>query len=117
MEDNKRPWGFYEVLEDMPGHKVKKIVVYPGQRLSLQRHQWRSEHWHVVRGIAIATVARDELHLEPGNSVDIPPRCSHRIANPHKEDDLVFIEIQEGTYFGEDDIERLQDDYGRLNSV
>jgi mannose-6-phosphate isomerase len=111
-EDNCRPWGFYEVLSDQPDHKVKRITVYSGKRLSLQRHQRRSEHWHIVTGNAIMTLDDREIPMQAGDSIDIPQDSLHRIANPGRVD-LVFIEIQRGDYFGEDDIERLEDDFGR----
>jgi len=110
--EDHRPWGFYEVLSDTPDHKVKRITVYPGRRLSLQRHFRRSEHWHVVRGEAIVTRDDEELRLDEGQSVGIPEGAWHRIKNPGEEN-LVFVEIQRGDYFGEDDIERAEDDYGR----
>lgn len=112
-QENMRPWGRYEVLSDRPDHKVKRITLHPGGRLSLQRHQHRSEHWHIVRGKAVAQAGDTELRLVAGDSVDIPRNTRHRIANAGKED-MVFIEVQQGEYFGEDDIERLEDDYGRV---
>ncbi|RLA81022.1 MAG: mannose-6-phosphate isomerase [Deltaproteobacteria bacterium] len=112
MEIGHRPWGYYEVLSDAPDHKVKRIVVRPGARLSLQRHRRRSEHWYIVKGRGVVTVDSREVELGPGESVDIPQGAAHRIANVGEED-LVFIEVQRGDYFGEDDIERLEDDYGR----
>jgi mannose-6-phosphate isomerase len=112
MEEDHRPWGYYEVLADEPGHKVKSIHVYPGKRLSLQRHQKRSEHWFVVRGEAVVTLDAAEIRLVAGKAVDIPRGSFHRIMNAGS-GDLTFIEVQTGDYFGEDDIERLEDDYGR----
>ena len=100
------------MLEDEPVHKVKRIVVRPGSRLSLQRHRRRSEHWHVVSGRAIVTRDGEDLPLAAGDSVDIATGVVHRVANPGPEL-LAFIEVQRGSYFGEDDIERLQDDFGR----
>jgi mannose-6-phosphate isomerase len=110
--DDERPWGGFSVLADEADHKVKRIVVLPGRRMSLQRHRRRSEHWHVVAGDAIATRDGDELDLGPGDSLDIPRGAAHRIAavGPGA---LIFIEVQRGEYFGEDDIERLEDDFGR----
>jgi len=112
-EIDHRPWGCYEVLKDEPFCKVKKITVKPLKRLSLQRHQRRSEHWFVVQGVA--TVARDDqvLEISAGQAVDIPRGAKHRAANTASADDLIFIEIQTGDYFGENDIERFEDDYGR----
>jgi mannose-6-phosphate isomerase len=110
--DDQRPWGFYRVLEEEPDHKVKRIVVWPGKRLSLQRHRRRSEHWYVVTGRAIVTLDGEELALAAGESVDIATGTAHRMMNPGP-DLLAFIEVQRGSYFGEDDIERLHDDFGR----
>ena len=111
-ETDHRPWGFYTVLADEPDYKVKQIVVYPGQRLSLQKHQKRAEHWYVVSGEGIVTLDGQRLNKKGGESVNIPSGSAHRIENPGTVD-LSFIEIQTGDYFGEDDIERLEDDYGR----
>ena len=111
--DDQRPWGFFRVLEDEPGHKVKRIVVLPGMRLSLQRHRRRSEHWHIVSGRAIVTRNERDRALVAGQSIDIACGVAHRVLNPGP-DPLAFIEVQRGTYFGEDDIERLEDDFGRL---
>ncbi len=115
QREDHRPWGFYQVLADQPDHKIKRIIVYPGKRLSLQRHQRRSEHWQIIKGKAIVTRDNQEIELHPGASIDIPRGAIHRIANPGQEN-LVFIEIQLGDYFGEDDIERIEDDYGRTTS-
>lgn len=108
-----RPWGFYTVLSDEPDHKVKRIVVYPDKRLSLQRHRHRSEHWHIINGKALFTLDDKQIPLKKGMSVDIPAGAAHRIKNTGMEN-LTFIEIQQGDYFGEDDIERLEDDFGRV---
>jgi len=113
-QEDHRPWGFYIVLSDEPDHKVKRILVYPGKRLSLQRHRRRSEHWHMVNGEALVTLNDKEIRLKKSESVDIPVGAAHRIKNTGLEN-LVFIEIQQGDYFGEDDIERLEDDFGRVN--
>lgn len=110
---DQRPWGFYHVLSDEPDHKVKRIVVYAGKRMSLQRHVHRSEHWHIITGNALVTLDNAEISLGTGMSIDILPGAAHRIEN-RGTDDLVFIEIQKGEYFGEDDIERLEDDFGRV---
>jgi mannose-6-phosphate isomerase len=111
--EEHRPWGFYEVLSDRPDHKVKRVTVYPRQRLSLQQHRHRSEHWFIVAGRAVATLSGEELKLEPGGSVDIEAGFTHRIMNAGS-DNLVFVEVQTGDNFSEDDIERLEDDYGRI---
>ncbi len=108
-----RPWGYYEVLCDEQKFKVKKIVVHAGKRLSLQRHQGRSEHWHIIEGKALVTVDNNIITLHSGASIDIPQRAVHRIENTGDQD-LTFIEIQRGDYFDEHDIERLEDDFGRI---
>jgi len=107
-----RPWGYYEILEDKEDHKVKRITVYPGKRLSLQRHQRRQEHWYFLSGEGIVTLDTVEVAVEAGKSVDINFSTVHRVSNTGS-DDLRFIEVQRGDYFGEDDIERLEDDFGR----
>jgi len=111
--EDHRPWGFYEILLDSPEHKVKRITVHPGQRLSLQRHQRRAEHWYVVEGEAAVTLDDGEIALSAGQAVDIPRGGWHRIRNSGSSK-MVFIEVQTGDYFGEDDIERKEDDYGRI---
>lgn len=108
----RRPWGSFTVLADDAGHKVKSIMVKPGHRLSLQRHKFRREHWFVVSGRAMVTLAGEEISLASGCAVDIGTGVIHRVENIEKRE-LVFIEIQLGDYLGEDDIERLEDDYGR----
>jgi len=111
-QHDERPWGAYWVLDDQPAFKVKRIHVCPGKRLSYQRHERRSEHWLVVSGRARVTLDGSEHELGPGDAIDIEAGQAHRMANPGP-DELVFIEVQRGTYFGEDDIERLDDDFGR----
>lgn len=113
LSEDHRPWGYYQVLSDQPDHKVKRIVVYPGQRLSLQRHRLRMEHWHIIQGSAVVTIHKEEIPVCAGQSVDIPQGAWHRIMNSGNEN-VVYIEVQRGDYFGEDDIERLEDDYGRV---
>ena len=107
-----RPWGYYEILEDKEDNKVKRITVYPGKRLSLQRHQRRQEHWYFISGEGIVTLDTVEVAVQAGKSVDINFSTVHRVSNTGS-DDLRFIEVQRGDYFGEDDIERLEDDFGR----
>ncbi len=111
--EDRRPWGYYVVLSDLPDHKVKRIVVWPGKRLSLQRHRLRSEHWTIIAGSPVVTVDGKDIHMRVGQSIDIPVGTEHRIYNPDQEP-VVFIEVQMGEYFGEDDIERFEDDFGRL---
>jgi len=111
-KEGSRPWGFYSILADKPDHKIKRIVVLPGARLSLQRHIRREEHWFIQSGQARITLAEELVELQANQSIDIP-RCGiHRIENIGTSD-LVFFEIQTGDYFGEDDIERLEDDFAR----
>jgi mannose-6-phosphate isomerase-like protein (cupin superfamily) len=112
MERGDRPWGFYLVLHEDAGYKVKQFLVRPGSRLSLQRHRHRAEHWQVVRGEAAVTRGKELIRLLPGGSLDIPLGALHRVENVGKEN-LVIIEVQMGEYLGEDDIERFEDDYGR----
>ncbi len=111
-EHDARPWGEYFVLEDTAGHKVKRIDVLAGQRLSYQKHAQRSEHWMIVRGRALVVLDGKEHHLQAGQTIDIPAGTAHRIGNPGP-DPMSFIEVQTGPYLGEDDIVRLQDDYKR----
>ena len=108
-----RPWGSYTVLEDAEDCKVKRLVVKPGQILSLQRHQHRSEHWTVVNGVAKVRVGDKETLLEANQSIWIPVNTLHRLENPGGTD-CHLIEVQTGSYFGEDDIERFEDVYGRV---
>jgi mannose-6-phosphate isomerase len=108
-----RPWGSYTVLDDQSTHKVKSITVTPGHRLSYQKHAPRAEHWFVVAGTATVTLDGEVLTIPRGQYVDIPCGAAHRMENKGK-DPLVFIEVQQGDYFGEDDIVRLEDDYGRV---
>lgn len=107
-----RPWGYYVILSDEIDHKVKRIAVKPGKRLSLQLHHKRSEHWYVLSGQAEVTLGEEIVSLKPGETVDIPVETAHRVFNPGGVV-LYFIEIQTGTYFGEDDIVRFEDDFGR----
>lgn len=111
----KRPWGEYRVLADTDTFKLKRIDVLPGQRLSYQRHEKRQEHWMVVEGAARVTLDGRDIDLVPGQAIDIPRGAWHRIACTSTVP-LVFIEVQTGSYFGEDDIERRSDDYGRVSS-
>jgi mannose-6-phosphate isomerase-like protein (cupin superfamily) len=112
QRENYRPWGHYDNLLERNDHKVKELIINPGERLSLQKHQRRAEHWTVVSGEALATIGAEEIYLKPGQSVDIPRGAVHRIMNPG-DIPLHIVEVQMGNYFGEDDIIRLQDDYDR----
>ncbi|WP_154224660.1 mannose-1-phosphate guanylyltransferase/mannose-6-phosphate isomerase [Marinicella rhabdoformis] len=109
-----RPWGSFTILEDEDDCKVKRLVVKPGQVLSLQLHHRRSEHWTVVSGTAKVRVGDDEFLLEENKSVYIPVETLHRLENP-TDTDIALIEVQCGDYFGEDDIERFEDIYGRMD--
>jgi mannose-6-phosphate isomerase-like protein (cupin superfamily) len=111
--EDKRPWGYYEVLLQKQGCKVKSLTVLPQGEISLQRHFHRSEHWYVVSGEGIVTKNGDEIRVLPGDSVDLLVNDIHRIKNIGGEK-LVFIEIARGDYLGEDDIERFEDKYGRV---
>lgn len=107
-----RPWGSYTILEDTPGYKIKKIVVHPGKRLSLQKHFHRSEHWIVVSGTATVTIGDETALVRPNESTYIRMGDIHRLENNGKID-LVLIEAQVGEYTGEDDIVRIEDDFKR----
>ncbi len=115
VKDERRPWGYFEVLLDALDHKVKRIGVYPGKRLSLQRHKFRSEHWFMVSGVGDVTLDDQVIRLLPGQCMQIPVGAKHRMANVGN-DMVVFVETQTGSYFGEDDIERFEDDFGRIES-
>jgi mannose-6-phosphate isomerase len=112
MDDSIRPWGHYVVLSDGTDFKTKSIHVFPRQRLSLQRHGRRSEHWFIVRGSGTVQLDDAVIEVGPGIAVDVPVGVAHRITNTG-DSELVFVEVQHGDYFGEDDIERLEDDFGR----
>ena len=109
---DRRPWGTFTVLDEGNGFKVKRIEVLPGKRLSYQKHAQRAEHWVIVRGTAKVTLDDREIVVPSGQAIDIPTGSAHRVENSGQED-LVFIEVQRGDYLGEDDIVRLQDDFGR----
>lgn len=109
---DERPWGNFTVLDEADGYKVKRIEVLPGKRLSYQKHAQRAEHWFIVAGAAKVTLDGKDIFLHPGEYVDIAIGQAHRIENPGQER-VVFIEVQRGGYLGEDDIVRLQDDFGR----
>ena len=111
-EFDSRPWGTYTVLEEAPTFKVKRIEVLPGKRLSYQKHAQRAEHWFVVAGTAKVTLDGRQIIVRTGEAIDIPVGTAHRVENP-ADDDLIFIEVQRGSYLGEDDIVRLEDDFGR----
>lgn len=107
-----RPWGSYQVIETDERFQVKRIAVSPGRRLSYQRHQRRAEHWFVVQGAGVVTLDGEDRPVRAGEAVDVAVGAAHRISNTG-EQDLVFVEVQTGDYFGEDDIVRIEDDFGR----
>ena len=109
---NYRPWGYYQSVDQGSRYQVKRIVVRPGGRLSLQKHHHRAEHWVVVRGAAEVTLDGKVEHVHENESIYLPIGCTHRLANPGKID-LELIEVQTGSYFGEDDIVRIEDVYNR----
>ena len=112
---DQRPWGTFTVLDEGQDFKVKRIEVLPGKRLSYQRHAHRAEHWVVVQGTAKVTLDDREIVISAGQAIDIAVGAAHRVENPGDES-LLFIEVQRGAYLGEDDIVRLQDDFGRTGS-
>nr|WP_132012024.1 mannose-1-phosphate guanylyltransferase/mannose-6-phosphate isomerase [Acetobacter aceti] len=107
-----RPWGFYESLIQNDRFQVKRIVVQPGEKLSLQKHFHRAEHWIVVGGVALVTRDEDKVLVRENESIYLPQGCIHRMENPGKIP-LTLIEVQTGAYLGEDDIVRLEDTYNR----
>jgi mannose-6-phosphate isomerase-like protein (cupin superfamily) len=113
IEEERRPWGSFHTLEEGPGYKVKRLVILPGQRLSLQKHRRRAEHWVVAAGTATVTNGTRVLRLSRRSCTVIPRQAWHRIENRGRTP-VVVIEVQHGSYLGEDDIIRKQDDYGRV---
>ncbi len=109
---DERPWGSFTVLDEGDGFKVKRIEVLPSKRLSYQKHAHRAEHWFVIKGTAQVTLNDEIIIVESGEAIDIPLGAAHRVENQGTEK-MVFIEVQRGSYLGEDDIVRLQDDFGR----
>lgn len=107
----RRPWGFFKVLVEAPTYKIKHIHIYQGHRLSLQRHKYRAEHWYIVQGDAFVEVDGQSGTVSAGESVDVDFEMTHRIGAP--KNDVIFIEVQTGSSFDENDIERLEDDYNR----
>ena len=112
LEKSERPWGRYEVLQEGATYKVKSIHVNPGKRLSYQRHQKRSEHWYVTDGSGEVTLDGKVQVVSRGSIIEIPQGMLHRISNTGSSE-LILIEVQTGSYFGEDDIERIEDDFRR----
>jgi mannose-6-phosphate isomerase len=116
IEYDERPWGNYTVVDQGATHKVKRIVVAPGRRLSYQVHGRRAEHWFIVEGSGVATLDGMDIDVCLGVTIDVPVGVAHRIENSG-DAELVFIEVQHGNYFGEDDIVRLEDDFGRVGTA
>ena len=112
LEYSERPWGSYQVLHSNAFSQVKESTVKAGARLSYQTHEKRAEHWLITQGPAIVTIDGVSKTMQAGESVDIAIGVAHRMAAPET-NGVIFIEVQTGTYFGEDDIVRLEDDFGR----
>ena len=108
-----RPWGTYETILESDNYKVKRIVVKPNSQLSLQSHKYRSEHWIIVSGNGIVLLNDEKIEVFKDDNIYIKNGDKHRMSN-NSSDDLVFIEVQNGDYLGEDDIVRYEDDYGRM---
>ena len=109
----ERPWGWFEILYEEENLKIKRILVKPNNRLSLQSHNSRSENWTVIAGSAFVHLDEKRIYLSTNQSIFIPVQSKHRVENK-KEKDLIFIEVQTGAYLGEDDIVRYEDDYNRV---
>jgi mannose-6-phosphate isomerase len=112
MEESLRPWGMYQVLLDKGDCKVKKIILDPKQRMSYQYHIKRQEQWIVIKGNLTIILDDEKVFRGPGESIKIPLGAKHRAWN-ETNSMVEFIEVQTGTYFGEDDIVRIEDDYNR----
>ena len=112
LESEERPWGSWHVIDVNPGYKIKRIHVNPGARLSLQTHEHRSEHWVVIQGVATCEIDGQVSAVSHDQSIDVPLGAKHRLGNQGDEE-LVIVEVQLGSYTGEDDIRRYEDDHGR----
>ena len=110
----ERPWGTYEIITKGNGFQVKRLIINPDSRLSLQWHRHRDETWVIVRGVAEIEVNKNKKNLGSGENVFVARTITHRIKNISVVEPLEIIEVQTGDYLGEDDIERLEDDYGRI---
>ena len=113
IEKTNRPWGKFYIIHDEPFYKIKRIEIDPGQRISYQYHEKRSESWTIIEGVGTLTLDDNNRNVVEGDNIKIPKKVKHRIANNGLKK-LVFIEVQTGTYFGEDDIVRIEDDYNRV---
>ena len=109
----QRPWGSFTILDEGEDFKVKRIEILPLSRLSYQKHKYRAEHWFVVQGIAKVTLDERNFVVGVGEAIDVSIGAAHRVENPRDNETLVLIEIQRGSYLGEDDIVRFDDDFGR----
>lgn len=114
-DSDTRPWGTWHVLDEGEGYKVKRITVKPHSRLSYQTHEHRAEHWVVAAGRATCVIDGETVVAERGQCIDVEIGQAHRIGNADDED-LVIIEVMRGSYLGEDDIVRLEDDFGRADA-
>lgn len=108
-----RPWGSWEIYDILPEMTIKKLQVLPGQCISYQYHNFRSEQWIVLSGVACVTLNESDIILHQGDSINIPSGCRHRLANKENHP-LIVLEVQRGKHLSEDDIVRLADEYGRL---
>ena len=108
----ERPWGFYRTIEQKDNYQIKHIKVKPGKRLSLQYHYKRAEHWTIIKGTGIAQLNDKSIELTVNDTIFIPKEATHRITN-NTDNFVEFIEVQIGDYLGEDDIVRIEDDFGR----
>jgi len=113
VQSEQRPWGMWQVLAEAPGYKVKLLEVAPRQRLSLQYHLHRSEHWFVASGIAMVTLGDENRYMERGDSASVPAKMLHRIENPF-DVPVIIVEVQQGVTLEETDIVRVEDDYERV---
>ena len=112
MINEDRPWGSFTVIHNDSRCQVKKLEVNPGMRLSLQSHKYRAEHWFIISGSGLVQLENDVIKVQKGNSVDIPIGTKHRITST-SDHPLIFVEVQTGISFDEDDITRHEDDFGR----
>jgi len=110
-----RPWGYYKILEEDKNYKVKKLVVNPGKRISLQTHKYRNEFWAIVDGNPMIVCGDVCKKYYPGESVFIPKETRHRLEN-RTDSQITVIEVQNGSYLGENDIQRIEDDYNRTDA-
>lgn len=113
IEKEDRPWGRFYVIDNQSNYKIKRIEVEPGHQLSYQFHNKRSEAWTIIEGSGLVTLNDKKILFKKGDTITIPIKSKHRIHN-NSNSKLIFIEVQTGSYFGEDDIIRIVDDYNRI---